>query len=289
MIFNIKSKCLDKEVKIVKKKLLLMGDMVGNGNIALSVMIPILTQMKYEIYNIPTSFISNNFNYGKFSILDTTKYLKETIEVWEKLDFKYDAIFVGYIASSEQANVIIDFCKKKAFENNIIFIDPIMADNGTLYNGIGEDTVRNMKKLISVADYIMPNYTEASYLSGIKYEKDGLSIEDYHNMIDILREYGVKSVIITSAKVKGENNRCSIGYDIKENSYFKIDYDEINTIVYGTGDIFSSLFIGKMMSGENMYNSTKYAMDTVREMIRLTIDDSDLHRGIPIENILDLL
>lgn len=38
-----------------------------------------------------------------------------------------------------------------------------------------------------------------------------------------------------------------------------------------------------------MYNSTKYAMDTVREMISLNIDDSDLHRGIPIEKILDLL
>ena len=40
-----------------------------------------------------------------------------------------------------------------------------MGDDGKLYNGMSEETVELMRKLISVADYIVPNYTEACYLT----------------------------------------------------------------------------------------------------------------------------
>lgn len=60
----------------MSKKLLLINDMAGYGKVALSAMIPVLSHMKYEVFNLPTAIVSNTLDYGKFDILDTTGYMK---------------------------------------------------------------------------------------------------------------------------------------------------------------------------------------------------------------------
>ena len=76
----------------MNKKILLINDLAGYGKVALSAMIPVLSHMKYETYNLPTAIVSNTFDYGKFDILDTTEYMKNTLNVWEQLGFTFDAI-----------------------------------------------------------------------------------------------------------------------------------------------------------------------------------------------------
>ena len=66
---------------------LLIGDIVGYGNLGMSVMLPILSHLKFEIYRLPSSLVSNNFGYGKFAVLDTTDYMRQCIDVWEEQGF----------------------------------------------------------------------------------------------------------------------------------------------------------------------------------------------------------
>ena len=103
-----------------------------------------------------------------------------------------------------------------------------------------------MRELISVADYIVPNYTEAAYLTELPYKEDGVTEEAYHTMIDKLRAFGAKSIVITSAKIAGTDCRSVVGYDHKKEEYFKVDFEEIPVHFPGTGDIFSAVFIGKL-------------------------------------------
>lgn len=140
----------------MSKKLLLISDLAGYGKVALSAMLPVLSHMKYETYNLPTAIVSNTLDYGKFDILDTTEYMKNTLKIWEDLGFSFQAVFTGFIISKEQTELVIDFCKKKSAEGVLVFTDPIMGDVGHLYNGITEETVGLMRKLVSVADYIVP-------------------------------------------------------------------------------------------------------------------------------------
>ena len=51
----------------MSKKLLLINDMAGYGKVALSAMIPVLSHMKYEVFNLPTAIVSNTLDYGKNS------------------------------------------------------------------------------------------------------------------------------------------------------------------------------------------------------------------------------
>lgn len=271
------------------KKVLLINDLAGYGKVALSAMLPVLSYLKYETYNLPTAIVSNTLDYGKFDILDTTQYMKNTLRVWKELDFRFDAISTGFIVSQEQTQMVTDFCRENAEKSVTVFTDPIMGDDGRLYNGMSEETVELMRKLVSVADYIVPNYTEACYLTGTAYEAEGVSEEAYHKMINALRILGAKSVVITSAIVKDSDKKSVMGYDHKEEKYFRIDFEEIPVRFPGTGDIFSAVFMAKILAGESLYDATQKAMDAVRAMIVENAENVDKFKGIPLETCLEVL
>lgn len=273
----------------MNKKLLLINDLAGYGKVALSAMIPVLAHMKYETYNLPTAIVSNTLDYGRFDILDTTQYMKNTLDVWEQLGFQFDAISTGFIVSKEQTELITGFCKEKAKTGSLVFTDPIMGDDGKLYNGITEETVILMRKLISVADYVVPNYTEAAYLAGAEYRTEGATEEEFHKIIDTLRQYGSKSIVITSAKIKDSDTKSVIGYDHKSQDYFRIDFEEVPVRFPGTGDIFSAVFMGKIMDGYSLCDATGQAMKVVKDMIEKNIENVDKYKGIPIETCMEVI
>ena len=69
----------------MRKSVLLINDLPGYGRAALSLMLPVLSRMGFHVYNLPTALVSNTLDYGKFEILETTDYMKNTLLVWEEL------------------------------------------------------------------------------------------------------------------------------------------------------------------------------------------------------------
>ena len=47
-----------------RTQILLINDMAGYGKVALSAMIPVLSHLKYETFNLPTALVSNTLDYG---------------------------------------------------------------------------------------------------------------------------------------------------------------------------------------------------------------------------------
>ncbi len=92
----------------MRDKILLINDLPGYGKVALAAMIPVLSHMGFDLYNLPTALISNTFDYGKFEILETTEYMKNTISVWKELGFNFDGISTGFIGSEEQVRLVAD-------------------------------------------------------------------------------------------------------------------------------------------------------------------------------------
>lgn len=267
----------------MNKNVLLINDLAGYGKVALSVMIPVLSHMGVQVHNLPTALVSNTLDYGKFDILDTTSYMKNTLKVWHDLDFNFDAIATGFIVNDEQSKFIRSYCKEQSKKGVLIVCDPIMGDEGSLYPGMSNETIDNMRHLISCADYVVPNFTEASLLTNQPYSLDPKDDEIKH-MIDLLRKNGSKSVVITSVQQK--NGHSVWGYDHKKEEYFSIPFDMIPVRLPGTGDIFSSVLLGELMKGKNLKESTQQAMDVVRSMILINQDNSDLFKGIAIETSL---
>jgi pyridoxine kinase len=231
--------------------------------------------------------VSNTLNYGDYAQLDTTEYMRQTIPVWKKLGFHFDAICTGLMFNAEQARLVADFCRDEAEAGCTVFVDPVMGDGGKLYNGIGQQQVELMRQMVSVADLTFPNYTEACYLTSTPYQEEGLSWPDAREMLSRLRDIGCRSALVTSARVEGQS--CVIGYNHQDGDFFRLDYDEIPVLIHGTGDIFSAVLIGHLLKGEPLVQSTRTAMDVVSRLIDRNRDLDDKKRGIPIEKCLDLL
>ena len=271
----------------MSKQILLINDVAGYGKVATAAMLPILSYMGHPVYNLPTALVSNTLDYGKFNILDTTDYIKGVFPVWKELGFHFDAISTGFIASERQARIVADYCLEQAALGTTIFVDPIMGDEGKLYNGVTSSTIRSMKEMVSVAHLIFPNYTEACYLTGTEYSLEGVTPKEAGELLEGLRALGAKSVIVTSMVVDGQH--CVMGYNHMTTEFFRLDYDEIPVHFPGTGDIFSAVLIGHLLHGETLVSSTRQAMVAVARLIELNKDNVDKNRGIPLENYLDLL
>lgn len=265
---------------------LLINDFPGYGKVALSAMMPILAHLGIHTFNLPTALVSNTLNYGKFEILDTTDYLRGALDVWQELGFRFDAISTGFMLHEKQARFVADFCMQQSEKDIKIFCDPIMGDNGKLYNSMTGETVQVMQKLVSCADYITPNYTEATLLAGGDPQK-APAAADIPRLIDRLRELGAKSVVITSVCVEGTHQVC--GYDHVAGRYFRVPYKHIPASLPGTGDIFSAILMAGVLRGNALELSVNQAVHVLGQMIRQNLDTQGSFKGIAVESCLELL
>ncbi len=267
--------------------ILLIGDIVGYGNLGISVMIPILTHQGYEIFRLPSSMVSNNFSYGKFAVMDTTDYMRQSIEIWEEQGFNVDAVCTGYLVSEEQTRLVTDYCRRLKARGSFIFVDPIMADDGKLYNGATDETVRYMRNACRVADVIVPNVTEAKFLANKFLDKDSLTSDEANDLILSLHELGGCSVVISSMLMEGQT--CTMLFNKDTGKTTVLPYNHVEAQFSGTGDVFSAVTIGNYLRGNTLETSVQTAMDFVAHVIEANKNGINPDNGIPIERHLNEL
>lgn len=271
------------------KNILIIGDMPGYGKMGLAGMLPILSNMGHSIYNLPTALVSNNFDYGKFSVLDTTDYMRQTIRVWRELGFQFDCITTGFLNSADQVDLLRDFIGQQRKEDFLVVTDPIMGDGGKLYNGSTQETVDNMRRFIGAADVIVPNLTEGEFLTGRCIGRETLTKAEARQMLDGLCACGPRSAVITSGREEETGRHVVWGFDGGTGEYFTVPYRFIKAHFPGTGDIFTSLLTGQLLRGRTLPQAVQKAVDLLERLIFMEQDVAERNNGIRIEKYLSVL
>ena len=271
------------------KNILIINDMPGYGKVALAAMLPILSSMGHSVYNLPTALVSNTLDYGKFTILDTTDYMRNAIAVWRELGFSFDCITTGFLVSAEQVDIIRNFIEEQKKDDLIVMTDPIMGDTGKLYNGVTEETIGNMRRLIGVADVIVPNLTEAQFLVERFVGRESLNRDEARTLIDGLRAYGPRSVVVTSGVAQETGDHVVWGYNGKSETYFTLPYRYIKVHFPGTGDMFSAVLVGQLLDGIPLEEAVRHAVEVLEQLIFLEQDEIEKNKGIRIERFLNII
>lgn len=266
------------------KKICCVNDMPGVGKIALSAMIPILSAKGIDVTSLPTALVSNTLDFGKFDILDTTDYMGKTVDIWHELGFRFDCISTGFMVNPKQIEIVEKLINNQNKDKLLVIVDPIMGDEGKLYNGMTDHNVAIMRKLSAYADVLIPNFTEACFLTNRFYEGNTLNDAQAKELLTAVRNLGSKSVVITSASVNEKN--CVIGYDHTKKETFSIEFDLIDVRFPGTGDIFSAVLVSYLLNGESLYVATKHAMDAVSTIIVDNLDKKEKFFGVDIERYI---
>lgn len=269
----------------MKESLLLINDVTGYGRVSTFSMLPILTKYGLHPYVLPTALVSNTLDYGSAEILDTSEFMENSIKKWDELGFKFSCIATGFITNSKQVDIISDLIDKQ--DEPLIFVDPIMADDGKLYPGMYEGAVECNRKLASRADVMLPNLTEAKLLTGLYEDKDELTLEEYKNLVIGLLKLGPANLVIKGCKDESGND-FNLVYDAHYQSMMQVPYERIDASFIGTGDIFSAVLISEYLKGNSLPSSVNEAAKFVRAVIEDNINAED-HFDIHFEHLLDNL
>ncbi|MBQ9941263.1 MAG: pyridoxamine kinase [Clostridia bacterium] len=267
-------------------KVAAIHDISGYGRCALTVIIPTLSAMGIQVCPVPTAVLSSHTGgFDGYTFLDLTDQFAPYANHWQTMDLKFDCIYSGFLANATQISLVSDFIDKFGKNMPIIAVDPVMGDNGEIYKTYCDELCSGMKSLVRKANLITPNITEATYLTSTPYKPE-YSREQAYEIVKKLMEYGCKQIVITGIMYQNTINTvyCDNG------NMGIITNPHINKNYPGTGDIFSSCLIGKILSGESLQNAAGFAS----EFILMLIEESSRfdypeREGVLLEKYLHYL
>ena len=251
------------------KKIAAIHDLSGYGRASLTVAIPILTHMGFQVCPLPTAILSAHSEYKDFRSLDLTDYMESFIAHWKELQLQFDAIYTGYLASVKQMGIVSDFFAHFKNGQNFILVDPVLGDHGELYSSMTPDMVEGMRKLCAQAKVITPNLTEAAFLLGYNPRLE-ISVKTAIQWCKQLSELGPEHVIITSAPGSNAQNVATIAYNRLDHRTWRVLCDYIPASYPGTGDAFASVITGCMLNGDSLPEALDRAVHFINMGIKAT-------------------
>lgn len=255
-------------------RILSIQDISCVGQCSLTVALPIISACGVETCILPSAVLSNHTGgFQGFTFRDLTDDFKAIQERWILEGIDFDAIYTGYLGSIYQIDLVKDLIKKLLVKDGKCIIDPVMADHGKLYKGFDMEYVKEMRKLCADADVILPNITEAAFLTQseciLENHKEG-----YINaLLKKLSFLGAKKVILKGIRYQRDIGEDTIGVIIYESATGRKEYYQTQRVLknaHGTGDCFASAFTGAWLQGKTECKAVQLAADFVVECLEKT-------------------
>ncbi len=255
------------------KKVLTIQDISCFGKCSITVALPIISAMGVETVILPTAVLSTHTMFKDFTVKDLTDQLVPITDHWKKEGLKFDVIYTGYLGSAEEIEIAKKIFAEFGGDDTMIFIDPVMADNGKLYAAFDENYAKLNAGLCGEADIIVPNITEACFMTDTEYRE--VYDEDYvKELLQKLASLGSKVVVLTGVSLS-EGKTGVYGLDTRTGEYFTYQNDRVNVSYHGTGDIFSSVSVGAIARGLSMKDAFRLAADYTARTIQVTEENPE--------------
>ncbi len=265
------------------KKVITIQDISCYGQCSLTVALPILSKQKLETIIVPTAILSTHTAFNNYTYKDLTDEMSKIRKHYEELNLKFNGIYTGYISNKAQADNILEYFSSFG-KNALILVDPAMADNGKIYEGLSSSIVDCQNALCQKANIIVPNVTEACLLLNIEY-KENYSKNWIEDIAKKLHEKYNNKIVITGVSFKRNSIGVLIYNEDRIRYYFTLKSE---TSYHGTGDIFSSVLFGKLLNSNTLFSSAQLACDFVYKAILETNKDTHPY-GVSFEKVLNLL
>ena len=251
------------------KRILTIQDISCLGKCSITVALPVISAMGIETVILPTAVLSTHTMFQGFTVKDLTDQLMPITEHWKKEKVHFDAIYTGYLGSAEEIEITKKIFAEFGGDDTLIFIDPVMADNGKLYPAFDEAYAKLNAGLCGCADIIVPNITEACFMTDTEYrtEYDEAYIL---GLLDKLAALGAKTVVLTGVSL-APGKTGVYGLDTVTGETFRYQNNKIDAAFHGTGDIFASVSVGAVMRGLSLHDAFKVAADYTAKTIEVTM------------------
>lgn len=269
-------------------KVLVIQDISASCQISMNVAVPILSSLNNSTHMLPTALLSTHTGAGfeDYTYLDLTSEMSKILDHWKQLDLSFDGVLVGYLGSHKQIEIVKRIIKEFATPEAVIVLDPVMGDHGELYDGFDEEYVQEMRELCQLSTVIIPNLTEAAYLTKIPYQKGPHTAEDVERLMKNMVQLNKKQVVLTGVMLsENEIGAASMTQKDQQVSYaFSPVYPGR---FEGTGDVFSSVIAGFLFQQISLNLAMTSAVEYVEKVIKRTLKNRpSLRFGVQFETDL---
>lgn len=264
-------------------------DLSGFGGGSLSAVVPILSALGIQVCALPTALLSTHTGgFSGFHFRDLTEDMRCIISHWKDLGLYFDGIYSGFLGSAEQIHIVRDFITTFRKQSSLVVVDPVLGDDGQLYETMHPQMIEGMRELTACADVITPNLTEAALLLG--HEPGPVSTPIVKDWAKDLSSLGPERIIITSVPENHGSGTSVIAYDKANERFWKVACPYIPAYYPGTGDIFASVITGALLQGDSLPLSLDRAVQFVSLAIRATFGHNFPEReGVFLERVLPSL
>ena len=248
------------------------------GRCALTVIMPTLSVMGYQVVPVPTALLSTHT--GGFTNLhfhDLTSDMEQITNHFSQLNTTFRAIYTGFLGSAEQIESVTRFIDRfgstpdESGEKPLILLDPVMGDDGVLYSTYTNELMRGMRRLSRLATLLTPNLTEACFLTETPYrdtakmsEAEALAFAD--QLLDHLSKITPERIVITGIPLESAQV-ANVGLD-RDGTRFCIKRPHEGCSYPGTGDVFASVLLGSLLQGNGFLEASAAAADFTGDVIR---------------------
>lgn len=267
-------------------RILTVQDISCVGQCSLTVALPIISACGAETCVLPSAVLSTHTaGFTGYTFRDLTEDMPAIAAHWQKEKITFDAFYTGYLGSAKQIGYVKNIIAATRKENAPVIVDPAMADNGKLYPGFDNAFVEQMKDLCAVADYLLPNITEACLLTDTPYREvyDEAYIAE---LSEKLAKLGHACIVLTGVSYR-EDKTGVIVYKNGVSQYY--EHEKLKNGCHGTGDIYASAFVGALVTGHTPAASAKIAADFTVDCIKATAKVKDHWYGAAFETALPRL
>lgn len=276
---------IGERVKKRQKRIALVNDITGFGRCSMTVELPLISALKIQACPLPTAILSVHTGFPSHYIDDYTLRMRPYMENWKENELEFDGICTGFLGSAEQIDIVLDFIRSFARNETKVMVDPVMGDYGRLYSSYTKEMCVEMRSLLTYADLVTPNLTEACELLDIPYPENGAVTDDRLQwMAEELSRRGPSQVVITGLH---RNDRIQNFIYEKGQSPRIHEVEKIGEDRSGTGDAFAAIVAGCLVRGDNLSYAVKTAAEFISKALAYAVElDLPWNYGLPFEEYL---
>jgi len=248
-------------------RILTIQDISCVGQCSLTVALPIISACGIECCILPSAVLSTHTaGFTGFTCRDLTDDIPAIAGHWRQEGIRFRAIYTGYLGSARQIGMVAAIFRELGEPGCLKIVDPAMADNGRLYPAFDMEYVAAMKELCGQADYVIPNITEACFLTGTEY-RESYDRSYIDSLLRSLAALGCGSVVLTGVSYAPGKTGVVV---YRDGSYAYYEHEKLPNSCHGTGDIYASAFVGALVRGKTAIDAARTAADYTVSCIRQT-------------------
>lgn len=274
-----------------QSNVLVIQDISASCQISMNVALPVLSCLNNRTSMLPTALLSTHTGSGfeDYTFLDLTDEMERILNHWEQLEIAFDGVLIGYLGSQRQIEMVERIIRKFTTEDAVIVLDPVMGDHGDLYPGFDAAYVTAMRELCSLATVVIPNVTEAAYLTQTAYHPGPYSKETVEALMQKMLTWNQQQIVLTGVMLEeGQLGAASLEQQ-RQQIYYAFSHRHPGHFD-GTGDLFSSVVAGFLFQQATLAEATAAAVDYVEKVISRTVESkADPKFGVQFETDLSYL